>query len=86
MLALVVGAVVMLGLGATLLREILNPREHPVWFISYWLACAWLTISMLLLAVFDLLLVRAQARAARKDFARKLVQGGGADGSATPTK
>jgi hypothetical protein len=32
----------------------------------FWFACAWETLLVLLLALFDLLLVRSQARAARK--------------------
>lgn len=52
--------------GLTLFRSWLDPHEHPVRFILYWLACGWQTILVLLLALLDLLLVRAQARAARK--------------------
>jgi hypothetical protein len=52
--------------GATLLNSILNPRAHPVWFIFYWLVCGWLTITAMLLALFDLLVVRAQARKAQR--------------------
>jgi hypothetical protein len=39
---------------------------HPVWFVFYWGACAWLTLVSLLLAVFDLLMIRAKARAERR--------------------
>jgi hypothetical protein len=59
-------AVVMLAAGLTVLRPWLNPHEHPWRFIFYWFACAWETLLVLLLALLDLLLVRAQARAARK--------------------
>jgi hypothetical protein len=52
--------------GLTLFRSWLDPHEHPVRFIVYWLACGWQTLLVLLLALLDLLLVRAQARAARK--------------------
>jgi hypothetical protein len=52
--------------GLTLFRSWLDPHEHPVRFILYWLACGWQTILVLLLALLDLLLIRAQARAARK--------------------
>ena len=64
---LILVAVLMLIAGSTFLQETLNPREHAVRFILYWLACAWFTITALLLALFDALMVRAQARAARKD-------------------
>lgn len=79
MLGLVVVAVGMLVLGATVLREVLNPHERPLWFICYWVVCAWFTVSMLLLALFDLLFVRAQARAARKEMARRVIAGKGVD-------
>ena len=61
-------AVVMLVAGLTVLRPWLNPHEHPWRFIFYWFACAWETLLVLLLALLDLLLIRAQARAARKAF------------------
>ena len=59
-------AVIMLVAGLTVLRPWLNPQEHPWRFILYWFACAWQTLLVLLLALFDLLVIRAQARAARK--------------------
>ena len=59
-------ASVMLVAGLTVLRPWLNPHEHPGRFIFFWFACAWETLLVLLLALFDLLLIRAQARAARK--------------------
>jgi hypothetical protein len=43
-----------------------EPREHPVGFILFWAACGWITVTALLLAVLDLLFLRAQARQARK--------------------
>jgi hypothetical protein len=59
-------AVVMLVAGLTVLRPWLNPHEHPWRFLFFWFVCAWETLLVLLLALFDLLLVRAQARAARR--------------------
>jgi hypothetical protein len=47
-------------------RPALDPHEHPWRFILYWLACGWVTILVFLLAVLDLLLVRAKARTERK--------------------
>lgn len=58
--------VVMLVAGLTVLRPWLNPHEHPWRFVFFWFACAWEIILVLLLALLDLLLLRAQARAARK--------------------
>lgn len=66
MLAAVLGAVALMVAGATIMRGVLDHHTHPACFILYWLACAWLTILALLLALFDLLIVRAQARAARE--------------------
>jgi hypothetical protein len=77
-------ALVLLIAGLTVFRPWLDPHEHPWRFILYWLACAWETMLVLLLALFDLLLVRAQTRAARK-FLREQVEGGVApDSRATP--
>jgi hypothetical protein len=59
-------ALALLVSGLTIFRPWLDPHEHPWRFILYWLACAWETVLVLLLALFDLLLVRAQTRAARK--------------------
>jgi hypothetical protein len=67
-------AVVMLVAGLTVLRPWLNPQVHPWRFIFYWFACAWETLLVLLLALLDLLLIRAQARAARKAIAEGFSQ------------
>jgi hypothetical protein len=61
-------AVVLLVAGLTVCRPWLDPHEHPWRFILYWLACVWVTVLVLLLALFDLLVIRAQARGARKLF------------------
>jgi MFS family permease len=58
--------VVMLIAGLTVLRPWLNPHEHPWRFIFFWFACAWEIILVLLLALLDLLLLRAQGRDARR--------------------
>ena len=59
-------AVAMLTAGWTFLRSSLDAHEHPWRFVLFWFACAWVTILVLLLALFDLLLVRAQGRAEEK--------------------
>jgi predicted membrane channel-forming protein YqfA (hemolysin III family) len=61
-------AVIMLVTGLTIFRTWLHPHEHPWRFVLFWLACAWQAVLAILLALFDLLLVRAEARAARKAF------------------
>lgn len=62
----VVVALLMLVAGLTVLRPWLNPHEHAARFIFYWFACAWETLLVFLLALLDLLLVRAKSREARK--------------------
>ena len=66
MSVLIVVAVLMLIAGSTVLQNALNPCEHAVRFILFWLACAWITVTALLLALFDALMVRARGRAARR--------------------
>jgi protein-S-isoprenylcysteine O-methyltransferase Ste14 len=59
-------ALALLIAGSTILQPLLNPREHPGWFIVFWLVCAWITILAMLLALFDLLMLRLQRRAGQK--------------------
>lgn len=70
----VIVAVVMLFCGATFLAPWLDPRTRPGWFVFYWLACAWVTATVVLLAIFDLLLARVQGRQAKHELARKMTQ------------
>lgn len=65
MFALLVVALLLLFAGSTFLQSVLNAREHPGWFIFYWFVCAWLTLTAMLLAFFDILVLRAQQRKAR---------------------
>jgi hypothetical protein len=76
-------ALVLLIAGLTVFRPWLDPHEHPWRFILYWLACAWETVLVLLLALFDLLLVRAQTRAARKLLSEQVGRGVALDSQAT---
>jgi protein-S-isoprenylcysteine O-methyltransferase Ste14 len=73
-------AIVLLVAGLSVLRSWLDPHEHPWRFILYWLACAWETVLGLLLALLDLLLVRAQARAARKALQQQISRSPGQAG------
>src|ERR1051326_2578251 len=59
--------VALIGLvtGLTVLRPALDPHEHAVRFVLFWFACGWITVTALLLALLDILLVRADARRAR---------------------
>jgi len=74
MFVVVLIALVLLFSGSTFLESALNPREHPVWFILFWLICAWLALTALLLAVFDMLMVRAAARKAERILRSQLPQ------------
>lgn len=60
-------AMLMLFAGITFLEPLLAPRQHPVWFILFWVVCVWFTLTALGLALFDLLMVRAQSRAAKRE-------------------
>jgi hypothetical protein len=64
-ISLVLAILLLVG-GLTFLRPWLDPHEHPWRFVLFWVACAWETLLVLLLALLDLLLIRAQARKARK--------------------
>lgn len=57
-------ALLMLFAGSSVLEVWL--RKNPLIFIAYWAGCAWLTLLGVLLALFDMLLVRASARRARR--------------------
>src|SRR5947209_7603818 len=72
MFVVLILAMVLLLAGTTFLQPFLSPREHPGWFIFFWVVCAWLTFLALLLAVFDLLTLKVQGRAARKILREKL--------------
>src|SRR5712691_4962954 len=73
----VIVAVMMLFCGATFLAPCLDPRVRPGWFILYWLACGWLTVTVVLLAIFDLLLVRVKAREEKRRLAQKIMDESG---------
>ena len=64
--AALVGALLLIVAGSTFLREVSGSERRTLAFVLFWIACGWLTILAILLALFDLLLVRAQSRAARK--------------------
>lgn len=74
-------AVVLTIAGLTVLRPWLDPQEHPWRFILYWLACAWEIVLVLLLALFDLLMVRAQTRAAKRQLQEQFRQGSSPEAS-----
>ena len=71
MLFLLALALLLLIAGFTFLQTALNPREHPWRVIFFWIVCIWLTFTALLLALFDLLVVRLQARRAERALREK---------------
>jgi hypothetical protein len=72
MVVLLALAVLMLLAGFTVFQSMMNPREHPWFVISFWIACVWLTFTAMLLAIFDLLVVRQEARRAQRALREKL--------------
>jgi heme/copper-type cytochrome/quinol oxidase subunit 2 len=83
MLFLLALALLLLISGFTVLQPALNPQEHPWRVILFWIVCIWLTFTALLLALFDLLVLRLQARRTERELrerlkAARLRQGSGA--------
>ena len=72
MVVLLALAVLMLLAGFTVFQSALNPRDHPWLVILFWIVCVWLTFTALLLALFDLLIVRLEARRAQRVLREKL--------------
>ena len=58
-------ALVMLFLGSWLMSDDWA-RKHFALFFLYWAACGWLTLTGVLLAVFDMLMIRAAGKAMRR--------------------
>jgi hypothetical protein len=71
MFVLILIALLLLFAGFTFLQSSLNPREHLLWFGFYWLICLWVTLTAMLLALFDLLAVRREARKERRMLNKK---------------
>jgi len=71
MLFLLALALLLLIAGFTFLQPALNPQEHPWRVILFWIVCIWLTFTALLLALFDLLVLRLQARRAERSLREK---------------
>ncbi|MFN2623933.1 MAG: hypothetical protein ABR611_13930 [Chthoniobacterales bacterium] len=74
MALLLAGAVVLIALGLFGAKTWLEPHEHPVRFISFWFACGWITLTALLLALLDLLVLRTAARQARKALREEMAE------------
>jgi len=65
MMWIMLAAMLMLFLGAWLIPDAWA-RKHFWLYFLYWAICTWLTIAGLLLAVFDILIIRAAARAMQR--------------------
>jgi len=66
-MALLLGlALIMLAVGLFAPGSWLDPHEHPARFLIFWFACGWLTVTAVLLAFLDMLILRAAARRERK--------------------
>ena len=74
MFAVLVIALLLLSSGSTFLASMLNPQEHSMRFILFWFICAWLTLTAILLAIFDLLMVRLEVRKAQRGLQEKFSQ------------
>jgi len=72
MLGLLIAALLLMVVGGTLLQPALDPHERPGWFMFFWLVCAWLTITAILLAFFDLLMVRTAGRKATRELREEI--------------
>jgi len=65
------GSVLILFFGSTVLASTL--RNHVLIFVLWWFACAWLMITSVLLAIFDMLMIRAAARREKRNLARRIL-------------
>jgi hypothetical protein len=72
MFILLLVAPVLLVSGTTFLQTTLNPRERPIWFILFWIVCGWLTVTALLVAMFDLLIVKLESPRAQYSMRQNL--------------
>jgi len=72
MLVLILLALALLLCGSTFLRSALDPHEHIGRFILFWVACGWFAFTAMLLAIFDLLIVKLESRRAERQLREKL--------------
>ena len=72
MVIVLTAALVFMISGVTFLSGALDPREHPMWFIFFWLVCAWLTITAILLSIFDLLMLTRSGRDAQRELRKDM--------------
>jgi hypothetical protein len=85
MFTLIVCAIVLVFAGSTFLQSPLNPRQHPLGFLLFWIVCGWLTLITLLLGIFDLLMVKLEARKAERRLREEFAQADNSVRSTTRT-
>jgi hypothetical protein len=73
MMWVMLAAMVMLFLGSLLLSDEWA-RQHPWLYFGYWAACAWLTLTGMLLALLDILVIRAAARGMRRQMEQEIAR------------
>jgi hypothetical protein len=69
MFILIVAALLMVFAGSTFLSSFI---ATPWNFIVYWGVCAWLTLAAMLLAVWDIIMVRVAARRQRRELEKQI--------------
>jgi ABC-type Co2+ transport system permease subunit len=72
MVVLILAAVALVFAGSTFLQAPLNPSQHPLGFLLFWIVCGWLTLTAFLLAIFDLLMLRLESRRAQRGLRERL--------------
>lgn len=72
MFTIVLAALVLLFIGSTLLAGWL--RAHPWVFLFFWLGVAWLTLTSILLAIYDMLMMRKRGASEIKRLRQKFLQ------------
>jgi len=77
MFILLLAALCMVFAGSTFLA---GGIATPLSFLIYWGVCAWLTLGALLLALWDLLLLRAAARRERRRLEKQIIEQPSPDG------
>jgi hypothetical protein len=67
----VLAAFAMVLCGTTFLAGLLS--EQPRFFLVFWTACAWVTLLAVLMALYDMLMLRAEARHAQEQLKKKIL-------------
>ena len=70
---LIMAAMIMLFAGWVFMSEQWL-HEHPWLYIFYWLVCIWLTLAGMLLALLDMLIIRATHRIARRKIEAEILK------------